>query len=103
MSWNFNLKENEEIMNTWKIKNDTVNPVKISVALGANSNPGIILKPGEMVLSIGRLTAPLDAQERRGAIVIDRDFDNSELNLPLGTAMLDIEEAAQNVEDYSGE
>jgi len=90
-------------MSTWKIKNITDNPVKISVALGANSNPGIILKPGEMVLSIARLTAPLDAQERRSAVEVDRSFDNSELNLPLGTVMLDIDAATQNVEDYSGE
>jgi hypothetical protein len=101
MEWKITLKENEEIMNTWKIKNTTNNPVKISIALGANSNPGVILKPGEMVLSIGRLTAPLDAQERRNAVEIDRDFDNSELNLPLGKVMIDIEEAAQNVEDYT--
>jgi hypothetical protein len=103
MSLNFTLEQNEQIMNTWKIKNITDNPVKISVALGANMNPGIILKPGEIVLSIARLTAPLDAQERRKAIEVDRDFDNSELNLPLGTAMMDIDEAAQNVENYSGE
>jgi hypothetical protein len=103
MSLNFTLEENKQIMNTWKIKNTTTNPVKISVALGADKNPGIILKPGEMVLSMARLTAPLDAQERRGAVEVDRDFDNSELNLPLGTAMLDIDEVSQNVENYSGE
>jgi len=103
MSWNFTLEQNEQIMNTWKIKNITNNPVKISVALGANSNPGIILKPGEIVLSIAKLTAPLDAQERRKVVEVDRSFDNTELNLPLGTAMMDIDEAAQNVENYSGE
>ena len=52
-------------MNTWKIKNVSTEPVKVSVALGANNNPGVILGPGEMILSIDRLTAPLDAQERR--------------------------------------
>jgi len=90
-------------MNTWKIKNITNNPVKISIALGANNNPGIILKPGEMVLSIDRLTSPLDAQERRGVVEIDKGFDNSTLNLPLGTAMIDIDKAVKNVEGYSGE
>lgn len=89
-------------MNTWKIKNKTENPVKISIALGGANNPGLILNPGEMVLSIDRLTAPLDAQERRGVIEIDRSFDNSELKLPLGKAMLDIDTAIKNVEGYSG-
>lgn len=89
-------------MNTWKIKNKTENPVKISIALGGANNPGLILNPGEMVLSIDRLTAPLDAQERRGVVEIDRSFDNSELKLPLGKVMLDIDTAIKNVEGYSG-
>ena len=88
-------------MNIWKIKNVTEGPGKLSIALGANKNPGIILNPGEMVLSLDRLTAPLDAQERRKVIEVDRSFDNSKLNLPLGTAMMDIEDAMKNVEDYS--
>ena len=54
-----------------------------------------------MVLSMDRLTAPLDAQERRKVIENDRNFDNSKLNLPLGTAMMDIEDALKNVENYS--
>jgi len=90
-------------MNTWKIKNISENPVKLSIALGANKNPGVILNPGEVVLSIDRLTAPLDAQERRGVIEIDRSFDNAKLNLPLGTTMMDIDIAVKNVEDYSAE
>jgi len=90
-------------MDTWKIKNITENPVKLAIALGANKNPGIILKPGEMVLSIAKLTAPLDAQERRGVVEVDRAFDKSKLNLPLGKAMIDIEAAIKNVENYSGE
>lgn len=88
-------------MNTWKIKNKTENPVKISIALGGANNPGLILNPGEMVLSIDRLTAPLDAQERRGVVEIERNFDNSELKLPLGKVMLDIDAALKNVEGYS--
>lgn len=90
-------------MNTWKIKNISEGPVKISIALGGNNNPGLILNPGEMVLSVDRLTAPLDAQERRKAVEVDRNFDNTTLNLPLGTAMMDIDTAVKNVEDYSAE
>jgi len=90
-------------MNTWKIKNTSATPVKLSVALGGTNNPGVILKPGEMVLSINRLTGPLDAQERRKMVEIDRDFDNTELNLPLGKVMKDIDNAVKDVENYSGE
>ena len=89
-------------MNTWKIKNISKAPVKIAIALGADQNPGVILNPGEIILSIDRLTAPLDAQERRGVIEIDRRFDNSELNLPLGKSMMDIIDAIKNVEGYLG-
>lgn len=88
--------------NIWKIKNITTSPVKISIALGGANNPGVILNPGEMILSINRLTAPLDAQERRNKVEIDRNFDNSELNLPIGQAMKDIDVAVKNVEDYFG-
>jgi len=90
-------------MTTWKIKNVSGEPVKVSVALGANNNPGIILNPGDMVLSIDRLTAPLDAQERRKKIEVDRDFDNTELNLPLGKTMKDIDSAIEDMENYSRE
>ena len=90
-------------MNTWKIKNTSATPVKLSVALGGTNNPGVILQSGEMVLSINRLTGPLDAQERRKMVEVDRDFDNTELNLPLGKVMKDIESAVKDVENYSGE
>jgi len=89
-------------MNTWKIKNINQSPVKISIALGADKNPGVILNPGEIVLSLNKLTAPLDAQERRGLLEIDRNFDNTELNLPLGQPMMDIVDAIKNVDGYLG-
>ena len=89
-------------MNTWKIKNISEGPIKLSIALGGANNPGLILGPGEIVLSIDRLTAPLDAQERRGVLKVDRGFNNSELKLPLGKVMMDIDDAVKNVEDYSG-
>ena len=85
----------------WKIKNTSKSPAKISIALGGANNPGLILNPGEIVLSKARLTAPLDAQARRGVVEIDENFDNSELNLPLGESMIDIDDAMKNVENYS--
>jgi len=88
-------------MSTWKIKNISESPVKISIALGGKNNPGLILSPGEMVLSIDRLTSPLDAQERRNKVEVTRDFNNSELNLPLGKTMKDIDDAISEMENYS--
>lgn len=87
-------------MKTWKIKNISKNSVKISIALGGANNPGIILKPREIVLSTAKLTSPLDKQVRSGYVIIDENFDNSILQLPLGTVMADIEDAIKDVEGY---
>ena len=87
-------------MSIWKIENISKQQVKLTISLGGNNNPGFILKPGEIILSKDRLTAPLDAQERRGIIEIDKDFNNSELNLPLGKIMKSIEGAIKDVDDY---
>lgn len=89
--------------NTWKITNISNSKIKVSIALGGANNPGIILEPGEMVLSIAKLTGPLDKQSRSGFVKIDENFDNSELNLPLGQSMKNIDEAVKNVENYFGE
>ena len=88
-------------METWKIKNITEHKVKISIALGGANNPGIILEPGQIVLSIGKMTGPLDKQFRSGLVEIEKNFDNSKLELPLGQPMIDIEAAIKNVENYS--
>lgn len=88
--------------NTWKITNTSKSKIKVSVALGGANNPGVILEPGEIVLSIAKLTGPLDKQVRSGFVEIDKNFDNSELNLPLGQSMKSIDEAVKNVENYFG-
>jgi len=89
--------------NTWKITNTTDRPIKLSIALGGANNPGVILNPGEMVLSTNKLTGPLDKQERSRFVKIDKSFNNTELNLPLGVVMKDIEAAIKDIENYSGE
>lgn len=88
--------------NTWKITNTSKSKIKVSIALGGANNPGVILEPGEMVLSIAKLTGPLDKQARSRFVEIDKNFDNSELNLPLGQPMKSIDEAVKNVENYFG-
>lgn len=67
----------------WKIKNANSNPVKIAVAKSNTVTVGIFLKPGEFCICESRMTASIDAQERRKFIEVDRSFDNS-LKLKLG-------------------
>ena len=45
------------------------------------ASKGIILSPGEFCISESQLTTTMNAQERRGFIIVDREFDNSKLNL----------------------
>ena len=68
-------------MKVWKITNTSKESVKIACKTASMHSKGIILNPGEFCLSEAQLTASMDAQERRGFISVDREFDNSELKL----------------------
>lgn len=68
-------------MKVWKITNTSRESVKIACKTASMHSKGIILQPGEFCISEAQLTASMDAQERRGFISVDREFDNSELNL----------------------
>jgi len=68
-------------MKVWKITNKAKESVKIACKTASMHSKGIILQPGEFCLSEAQLTASMDAQERRGFISVDREFDNSKLNL----------------------
>ncbi len=68
-------------MNTWKITNKSNQEVKVACKTASMASKGIILKPNEFCLSEAQLTASMDAQERRGFISVDRNFDNSKFNL----------------------
>jgi hypothetical protein len=68
-------------MKVWKITNNSKEQVKVACKTASMHSKGIILKPGEFCISEAQLTASLDAQERRGFISVDREFDNSKLNL----------------------
>jgi hypothetical protein len=68
-------------MKVWKITNTARESVKIACKTASMHSKGIILQPGEFCLSEAQLTASMDAQERRGFISVDREFDNSKLNL----------------------
>lgn len=73
-------------MKTWKIQHANQSPegVKIAVSTSSSASIGVILQPGQFILSQGQNTASLDSQSRRGYVNIDENFDNSILNLKLG-------------------
>jgi len=60
----------------WKIKNTTNSPVKLAVAKSNTVTLGLFLKPGEFCVCDSRMTASIDAQERRKLIEIDRSYSN---------------------------
>ena len=73
-------------MKNWKITNTSIKQIKLAVAVSSHGAPGVILQPGQFCLSTQQMTAPIDAQMRRGLIEIDKEFDNSELKLELAKA-----------------
>lgn len=75
----------------WKVVNNTGNPgaptsqkVKVVVKIKSNASKAVILEPGKFVVGMAQITTSLDAQSRRRFVLIDEDFDNSLLELPLG-------------------
>lgn len=88
----------------WKITNTgKKEKVKFTVAIASNKSPGIFLNFDEYVLSQPRMTTMLDAQEKRGYVEIDRNFNNVD-NIPLGipVKMTAAELAKKKVSDYKG-
>ena len=88
----------------WKIKNIAHPPqkIKLTVVLSSTTSPGIILNPEQFCLSQkDTLTATMDMQKRRNYIEI-KDFDNSELNLPIGKAFdeSELDKATSYTEQY---
>lgn len=88
-------------MKTWKIKNISNIPIKISVAIKSNVSPGLILQKGQFCLSIAQMTAPLDKQVKSGFISIDKDFNN-EQKLELGKAynITELDTIKEKVSEY---
>jgi hypothetical protein len=61
----------------------TADGAKIAISLSSDKSIGVILKPGEFILSQDQNTASLDSQKRRGFVNVS-EFDNFEYNLDLG-------------------
>ena len=73
-------------MKDWKITNISNVPIKFACKVPQGSK-GVILKPGHFCVVENQATAFIEAQERRGFITVDRDFDNSKYNLEYGIAL----------------
>lgn len=100
-------------MKKWKISNISKQPVKFAFKFGLGSK-GIILNANEICVVEPQNTSFIEAQERRRFISVDREFDNSKLNLEIGksytTEQIDfleqkitkskLEKAKENVEKY---
>lgn len=86
----------------WKITNTTNMPVKLAAAKSNQVTIGLILKPGEFCICDSRMTASIDAQERRGFIKIDKSYKN-DLKLQLCECYVesDLAKAKKQTEDYS--
>ena len=86
----------------WKIKNTNSNPIKIAIAKSNTVTIGLFLKPGEFCVCESRMTASIDAQERREFIEVDRNFDNS-LKLKLGEVYNEsaLEQASKEADKYT--
>jgi len=102
-------------MNIWKISNNSNQDVKIACKTASMASKGIILKPNEFCLSEAQITATMDIQEKRNFIKVDREFDNSKLQLEFVKSYTqdeltqlikeydsksDFERAAENAEKY---
>ena len=104
-------------METWKISNTSNQEIKFACKLSSMASRGIILKPNEFCITEGQSTATMQAQERRRFLVIDKEYDNSTLQLELVKAYTetqleqmilenesnnksDFEKAAENAEKY---
>ncbi len=68
-----------------KIKNISTQPVNFVCAMPSSGSKGILLQPGECVIThdFGRKTSTLGVQERRKLIQIEENFDNELYNFPL--------------------
>lgn len=94
----------------WKIKNISTQPVNFVCAIPNSGSKGILLQPGECVITndFGRKTSTLGVQERRKVIQIEENFNNDLYNFPLYenlnesvvTDKANFLEAQKNAEDY---
>jgi len=60
----------------WKISNTQSVDTKVAIATASNGSIGIILKPNQFCISVDQMTKMVDAQEKRGFIAVDKEYQN---------------------------
>ena len=83
----------------WKIKNLSKQTVKFAAAKSNTVTVGVLLKEGEFCICDSRMTASIDAQERRSFIEVDRKYNN-DLKFKLCECYNE-NKAKKEAEDYS--
>ena len=71
-------------MKVWKIYNKSAQKVKIAIRTNNIVTIGLFLEPNQFTLAMPCITKALDAQNRKGVLEIDENFDNSYFKLKLG-------------------
>lgn len=85
----------------WKITNISKEQVKVAAAKSNTVTVGVILKTGEFCICDSRMTASIDAQERRNFISIDRSYNNDlKLQLCENYSEDDLAKAKKETEEY---
>lgn len=73
-------------MKYWKIINNQKVNTKVAIATSSSGSIGVILKQGQFCVSKSQPTKMLDAQERRGFVTIEKEYDN-EFGFDTGVAI----------------
>jgi hypothetical protein len=85
---------------TWKITNISNQTVKFACKVGNTQSKGVQLNPSEFCVVLPQITKTMDAQSRRKLITVDKEFDNSHTNFPIGDP-LNVEMATKLIEEAS--
>lgn len=89
-------------MKHWKLTNTCSSKVRLVVTVGPAQSVGIMLNPGNIVICNPQRTPSMDAQIRRGFVVLDNNFDNDMYGAELGKVYTKAE-LDQKKMDKSGE
>ncbi len=84
------------------ITNISKDPTKLAAAKDNQTTIGLILKPDEFCVCDSRMTASIDAQERRKFIQVEREYKNNlKLRLCECYSESKLNQAKKETEDYS--
>ncbi len=90
-------------MGYWKITNNQDVNTKVAVATASNGSVGVILKPKQFCVCKDQMTKMLDAQMKRGFVLVERNFSNEldlETGVPFDEGFTPEKHADQKVKEY---